>query len=299
MSILVVGSIAYDSVETPYGKRENALGGSTLYFSSAASLFAPVHIVGVVGDDFREQDIEFLRQRKVNFDGMNRMEGKTFRWGGRYHKNMNMRDTLFTHLNVFENFDPVLPEQYKNLDYLFLANIHPALQLKVLEQMNRPKVVLLDTMNFWISGARKALDEVIPQTDILIINDEELAEYTGSDNLLDGLRYLTDMGPKIIVIKRGMYGALLYNEGDFFFAPAYPLPRVYDPTGAGDTFAGGFIGYLAEQDNIDDTTLRRAVIYGSTTASFTVEDFSMDRLKNVGRAEVDARWRKFKEMMRF
>jgi len=299
MSILVVGSIAYDSVETPFGKREDALGGSTLYFSSAASLFAPVHVVGVVGDDFREEDITFLKERRVNFDGMSKVPGKTFRWGGRYHQNMNIRDTLFTHLNVFEDFDPVLPEHYRKLDYLFLANIHPALQLKVLDQMEKPMAVLLDTMNFWISGAREALDEVIRKTDILIINDEELAEYTGTDNLLDGLKYLRDRGPSTIVIKRGMYGALLYNNDSFFFAPAYPLPRVYDPTGAGDTFAGGFIGYLAEQNTLDDATLRKAVIYGSTTASFTVEDFSMDRLKKVGRREVDERWHHFKDMMRF
>ncbi len=299
MSILVVGSIAYDSVETPFGKRENALGGSTLYFSSAASLFAPVHVVGVIGNDFNPADIDFLKQRRVNFDGMVEAPGKTFRWGGVYHKNMNMRDTLFTDLNVFETFDPVLPDHYKSLDYLFLANIDPDLQLKVLDQMHKPRAVILDTMNFWISGKKEALTRVIQRTDILIINDEELTEYTGTDNFLEGLRLITNLGPKVVVIKRGMYGAVLYNAGRFFFAPAYPLPKVKDPTGAGDTFAGGFIGYLAEQDNLDEITLRRALVYGSTTASFTVEQFSMDRLKEIGRFEVDNRWHEFKEMMQF
>ncbi|HHM01620.1 MAG TPA: sugar kinase, partial [Caldithrix abyssi] len=240
-----------------------------------------------------------LKQRRVNFDGMVEAAGKTFRWGGGYHKNMNMRDTLFTDLNVFETFDPVLPDHYKSLDYLFLANIDPDLQLKVLDQMHKPRAVILDTMNFWISGKKESLTRVIQRTDILIINDEELTEYTGTDNFMEGLKLITSLGPKVVVIKRGMYGAVLYNAGRFFFAPAYPLPRVMDPTGAGDTFAGGFIGYLAEQDNLDEITLRRALVYGSTTASFTVEEFSMDRLKNIDRDTVDKRWHEFKEMMSF
>ena len=299
MSILVVGSIAYDTVETPVAKMDNALGGSTLFFSAAASLFTPVNVVGVVGTDFKQDDLRFLKQRNVNFDGMQVEEGETFRWGGRYHKNMNQRDTLFTYLNVFERFSPKIPEQYKNSEYIFLANIDPDLQLDVLAQINKPKLVVLDTMNFWISGKREALDKIIQKSDILIINDEELMEYTEEETLISAARKIIELGPSRLVIKRGEYGAMLYADGHFFFAPAYPLENVVDPTGAGDTFAGGFLGYLAAQQNIKENTVRNAIIYGCVSASFTVEDFSYNKLINLDKKGLDERVEKLKGMMTF
>ena len=299
MSILVVGSIAYDTVETPTGKVDDALGGSTLFFSAAASLFTPVNVVGVVGSDFDRDDLKFLEKRNVNFDGMQVEEGETFRWGGRYHKNMNQRDTLFTYLNVFESFSPRIPEQYKDSEYIFLANIDPELQLDVLEQIKKPKLVVLDTMNFWISRKRDALDQIIRRSDIIIINDEELMEYTEEANLVSAARKLNLCGPSRIVIKRGEYGALLYADGHFFFAPAFPLEKVIDPTGAGDTFAGGFLGYLAAKKNIEEDTVRNAVIYGCVSASFTVEDFSFNRLIELDQDVLQERVKKLKDMMRF
>lgn len=299
MSILVVGSIAYDSVETASGKMDDALGGSSLFFAAAASMFAPVNVVGVVGTDFKHDDIQFLKEKNVNFDGVSIEEGETFRWGGRYHDNMNKRDTLFTYLNVFETFKPVIPAQYKNCEYVFLANIDPELQLDVLQQISKPKLVVLDTMNFWISGKKEALEQVVKKSDIVILNDEELQEFTGELNFVKGADKLVSMGPKTIVIKRGEYGAALYSSNEFFFAPAFPLSNVVDPTGAGDTFAGGFVGYIAAQDNVSEKTLRNAVLYGSTTASFTVEDFSLLRLKRLTKDEMDQRFRKFKDMITF
>lgn len=299
MSILVVGSIAYDSVETPFGKMDDALGGSSLYFSAAASMFTPVNVVGVVGNDFKHDEVQFLEEKNVNFDGVVVEQGETFRWGGRYHQNMNKRDTLYTYLNVFETFKPAIPEQYKNSEYIFLANIDPELQLQVLEQISKPKLVVLDTMNFWITGKKEYLEKVIQKVDIVILNDEELKEFTGEENFVKGARKLVSMGPEQIVIKRGEYGAVLFSNENFFFAPAFPLEKVIDPTGAGDTFAGGFVGYLASQEKNDEKTIRNAVLYGSTTASFTVEDFSLLRLKRLTNAEMESRFNKFKEMITF
>lgn len=299
MSILVVGSIAYDNVETPTGKVDDALGGSTLFFSAAASLFSPVNVVGVVGSDFNKDDLKFLKERDVNFDGLTVEVGKTFRWGGKYHKNMNQRDTLFTDLNVFETFNPTIPEQYKKSEYVFLANIDPVLQLQVLEQIDKPKLVVLDTMNFWISSKRDALEKIIRKSDIIIINDEELMQFTEVDNLISAANKIIELGPQRLVIKRGEYGALLFADGNFFFAPAFPLETVIDPTGAGDTFAGGFVGYLAAKDNIEEKTVRNAVIYGCATASFVVEDFSFLKLENLSHRELEERVEKFKSMMRF
>jgi len=298
VSILVVGSIAYDSVETPFGKRENALGGSTIYFSSAAGIFAPVNIVGVVGDDFNHEDIAFLEDRQVNFDGMHRAEGKTFRWGGKYHANMNKRDTLFTDLNVFESFKPEIPRSHRDPRYLFLANIDPDLQLEVLSQVNKPQLVVLDTMNLWIDIKRDSLEKVVRKSDILILNDEELMDFSGEANLVKAVRKVSAMGPESIVVKRGEYGALLYSGEHFFFTPAFPLERVVDPTGAGDTFAGGFLGHIASQNKHDAATLREAIVYGSVTASFTVEDFSMERLKSLDRGQIDKRYEVMRRMVR-
>ncbi len=299
MSILVVGSIAYDSVETPYGKRDNALGGSTLYFSSAAGIFTPVNVVGVVGDDFNPDDIAFLKTRQVDFEGMHQAPGKTFRWGGKYHENMNKRDTLFTDLNVFETFKPDVPQKYRNTRFLFLANIDPDLQLDVLSQVNNPELVVLDTMNLWIDIKRDALEKVVRKSNILILNDEELMDFSGDDNLVKAVRKIAAMGPSAIVVKRGEYGALLYSDERFFYSPAYPLEKVVDPTGAGDTFAGGFLGYIASKGKTDPATLREAIVYGGVTASFTVEDFSMERLKKLDRPQIEKRFKIMREMVRF
>ncbi len=297
MSILVVGSIAYDTIETPYGKMDDALGGSTMYFSAAASLFTDINVVGVIGSDFKNSDLDFFKERNVNFDGLYIEEGKTFRWGGRYHKNMNQRDTLFTDLNVFETFNPTIPEHYKNSEYIFLANIAPELQLQVLDQIHNPKLVVLDTMNLWIDIKRDELEKVVRKSDIVIINDEELMQFTGEENFVKAAKLLAKMGPSKLVIKRGEYGAMLYSDSAFFFAPAFPLENVVDPTGAGDTFAGGFLGFLASSNKMDENTLRRALVYGCTTASFTVEDFSLHCLKNMSMEKLEGRFNKFKEMM--
>ncbi len=297
MSILVVGSIAYDSVETPYGKAENALGGSGLYFSAAASLFSPVNVVGVIGSDFDTNALDFLIKRNVNFDGLYTESGETFRWGGRYHSNMNQRDTLYTYLNVFENFQPVIPNQYKNSKYVFLANIDPELQLDVLNQMNNPDLVVLDTMNFWISGKHEELNRVIKKVNILIINDEELQEFTGEHNIYKAAKSIQKMGPAHLVIKRGEYGALLCSKDQLFFAPAYPLEKVVDPTGAGDSFAGGFVGYLASEKKLSPAILKKAIIYGSAAASFTVEDFSLNNLINLTKNDLDERLDFFRKLV--
>jgi len=289
MNILVVGSIALDSVETPWGSANDSPGGSALYFSSAASFFAPVNVVGVVGTDFDFKAVDFLRQRSVNFDGIDQQEGLTFRWGGRYHMDLNQRDTLFTDLNVFENFNPKIPEFYRNSDLVFLANIDPDLQMQVLRQIPRPKLVILDTMNFWITGKRKSLDEVIGQTDVLILNDEEARMLTDTGNLITAGRRILERGPKFLIIKKGEHGAVLLHDNSYFSAPAYPLEKVVDPTGAGDSFAGGFVGYIAHTGKIDEPTMRRAIIYGSTVASFNVEDFSFRRLVSLNRKEMEAR----------
>jgi len=299
MSILVVGSIAYDTVETPYGKEENAPGGSTLFFSSAASFFSPVNVVGVIGSDFDGSILSFLKKRGVDFKGLSVESGETFRWGGRYHANMNKRDTLFTFLNVFERFQPHLPTAYKSSEFVFLANIDPELQLDVLSQLKQPRLVVLDTMNFWISGKKQALLEVIAKSDIFILNDEEARELTGENNLMKAIKMILAMGPKALVVKKGEHGAMLIYENQYFFAPAFPLEEVKDPTGAGDTFAGGFVGYLSAAGELNLDNLRKAIIYGSTLASFAVEDFSFKRLIGLTKEEIEARVNRFREITSF
>jgi len=299
MSILVVGSIAFDTVETPYGKVNDSLGGSALYFSAAASFFSPVNVVGVVGSDFDASKISFLKKRGVNLDGLYVESGSTFRWGGRYHKNLNQRDTLFTYLNVFKDFQPKIPQHYRKCEYVFLANIDPELQLQVLEQINNPKLVILDTMNFWISGKRNILEEVIKRCDILILNDEEIRELSDEPNLLLAAEKIISKGPKALIIKKGEHGAMLFNEDKIFFAPAFPLKKVVDPTGAGDSFAGGFVGYLAKEDDFSDKTLRKAIIYGSAVASFNVEDFSFKALINLTAEKLEERVSKFRDLTDF
>ncbi|MEJ2054148.1 MAG: PfkB family carbohydrate kinase [Calditrichaceae bacterium] len=299
MSILVVGSLAYDTIETPWGKMDDALGGSALYFSAAACHFSPVNVVGVVGSDFDTSKISFLKKRGVNFDGLYVESGETFRWGGRYHEDLNQRDTLFTYLNVFERFEPQIPVKYRKSEYVFLANIDPELQLQVLEQIDKPKLTVLDTMNFWISGKRKVLEEVIKKCNILIVNDQEARELTGKPNLIKAARLLTDKGPGTVIVKKGEHGCMMYHNENFFFAPAFPLEKVIDPTGAGDSFAGGFLGYVAGQNKLDDDTLRKGVTYGSIIASFSVEDFSFTRLEKLTQEELEDRVKRFRQLTAF
>jgi len=301
MSILAVGSIALDSLETPFGKREEVPGGSATFFSTAASFFGPVAIVGVVGEDFPEEHLEFLRGRGVDLTGVVRQSGRTFRWKGRYGFDLNEAHTLETQLNVFGEFDPVLPPQLRRPDFLFLGNIHPRLQTKVLDQVEaRPKLVAADTMNFWIENTRPELLEVLRRVDMLFINDSEARQLAGEHNVIKAARAILRMGPKRAVIKRGEYGALLFDDGHVFASPAYPLEDVFDPTGAGDSFAGGFIGYLAHRRR--DLTLdglRQACIAGSTLASFCVERFSLDRFRDLRAEEIAQRLAAFKALTDF
>lgn len=298
MSITVVGSVALDTVETPAGHNDEGLGGAATYFSLAASNFAPVNLVGVVGDDFPAPHVALLESKGINLDGLERARGKTFRWTGRYHENMNDRDTIETQLNVFEHFHPKLPDAAKDAPFLFLGNIHPSLQLEVLEQA-RPRFTGLDTMNLWINIALDDLKKVLKRVDVLIINDSEVKLLTGESNLVKGARATKALGPRIVVVKKGEHGCLLFSENDVFSAPAYPLEEVIDPTGAGDTFAGGFLGHLAGANKTDDATLRRAIIYGSVAASFTCEKFGPDRLAEITRADIDKRFVDFQRLSAF
>ncbi|MFH0881484.1 MAG: PfkB family carbohydrate kinase [bacterium] len=299
--ILVVGSAALDTLKTPIGNEDDALGGSSFYFSAAASLYAPVRLVAVVGDDFPMEKIEFLKSRNVDLSGLEIANGETFRWGGRYYHDPNKRDTLFTRLGVFESFDPKIPDHFHDSPFIFLGNIHPALQLKVLDQIANPELVVLDTMNFWIQGTPKELDKVIARANVLIVNDEEVVELTGKEVLIDAAEDLLARGPSTVVVKKGQHGAVLFREkGDIFFMPAFPLRLVKDATGAGDTFAGGFLGYLATQKNLDDPMVwRRAVVHGSVVASYVVEEFSMRRTMTLSQKDIEGRVEKFREMTAF
>ena len=299
MSVLVVGSIAFDDVETPSGSVIDSPGGSGLYFSCAASFFTSINVVGVVGTDFDFSLTDFLKVRNVDLNGLYVEEGKTFRWGGKYHQDLNRRDTLFTDLNVFEKFNPTIPQEYRKSEYIFLANIDPEIQLQVLSQIEQPKLIILDTMNFWIDTKLKILKDVIKKCNVLILNDEEARELTGKTNLLQAGKEILKMGPDTIIIKKGEHGAVLMTQNSYFFAPAFPLDNVVDPTGAGDTFAGGFVGYVASQDDHSEKTLRKAVIYGSTIASFNVEDFSFNRLKELSKEEIEERIKDFEDITRY
>ncbi|MBN2355610.1 sugar kinase [candidate division KSB1 bacterium] len=288
-SVLVVGSVAYDSIETPQANVEEALGGSATFFAAAASYFVPVNLVAVVGDDFRHNEIAFLNQRQVDLEGLRTEPGKTFRWKGRYLQNMNDRETIYTHLNVFATFNPLLPDKYRNSSFVFLANISPELQYNVVQQVYRPKFVAMDTMNFWISGSMDALLRTLAVVDGLLINDSEVKQLSGEENLFTGARKIQAMGPKTLIIKKGEHGALMVHGDEHFYCPAFPVTSLLDPTGAGDTFAGGFMGYLARTDLITMENLRRAVVFGSALASFCVEDFSVGRLMNLSREEIHNR----------
>ncbi len=301
MSLLVVGSLGIDTIETPFGRVENVLGGSATFISIAASYFVkPIRLVGVVGGDFTKKYLDFLESRDIDLEGLQIIkEGKTFRWGGKYHYDLNTRDTLFTELNVFEKFDPKIPPAYRRTSYVCLGNIDPVLQRRVLEQIERPRLVVGDTMNFWITGKNRELKETLKLLDVLILNDAEARQLTDEPNLIKAARSITRMGPRIVIIKKGEHGALMVTDQTVFFAPPYPLEIINDPTGAGDAFAGGFIGYLSKMDDVSDECLKRAVIYGSTMASFCVERFSLERFNDLTTIEVHDRFREFKELSKF
>jgi sugar/nucleoside kinase (ribokinase family) len=297
--ILVVGSVAFDTVETPFGRAEKVLGGSASFFAVAASFFAPVNLVGVVGNDFGEKELSAFRNRPIDLEGLERMDGATFHWQGKYSYDLNSRDTICTDLNVFEFFKPKIPAKYRASEFVFLGNIDPVLQRDVLEQVERPKLVACDTMNFWITGKLDELKKTLARVDVLLINDAEMRQLSGEWNLVKAARVIRKMGPSTLVVKKGEHGVVMFTQDGTFAAPAYPLEEVFDPTGAGDTFAGGFLGYLASAPRLDEEAFRRAVIMGSTLASFCVEAFSLDRLVRLTRSEIDERFRLFKRLTTF
>lgn len=297
--LLVVGSVALDTVRTPFGEASEVLGGSATYFATAASYFTSVDLIAVVGEDFPEQHLAFLKSRNIDLAGLERRTGETFRWKGEYTYQLNEAHTLDTRLNVFETFRPKIPEQYRSPSMLFLGNIDPELQLDVLGQVKRPSLVACDTMNFWINGKREALWRVLEHVDVLVINDGEARALGGDPNLVQVARNILARGPKHLVIKRGEYGVLMFNQKQAFGAPAFPLEQVKDPTGAGDTFAGGFMGYLSATGNFSEASIRQAIIFGSVMASFTVEAFSLDRLHVLDYKEIEARFREFKRLTHF
>lgn len=301
MSLLVVGSVGLDTVETPFDKIEDALGGSATYISLAASYFsAPVTLIGVVGSDFPKPYIEMLEGHNVDLEGMQIIEGeKTFRWGGKYHYDLNVRDTLFTELNAFENFNPVIPEKYRKSRYVCLGNIDPILQMKVLEQMTDPQFVVCDTMNLWINTMKDDLLKLLKKVTVLIINDSEARLLTEEPNLIKAAKMIRELGPEILIIKKGEHGALLFTNETIFSAPAYPMEIIFDPTGAGDSFAGGFIGYLHKSRDLSPENIRRAVIYGSAMASFCVEKFSTKGLEELSHLQIQDRFREFKNLSNF
>ncbi len=300
MSLLVVGSVAFDGIETPQGKRDRMLGGAASYIALAACHFAPVRLVAIVGDDFTDEDMGIFNNRRIDLTGIERATGKTFYWAGRYNENMNQRTTLTTELNVFANFKPTLPDSYTDSPYIFLGNIDPTLQRSVLTQVKRkPKVVGLDSMNYWIERTPVELKETLKRIQVLVINDEETRQLTGEHNLTRAAKAIFKMGPKMLVIKRGEHGALMVHEKFLFSVPAFPLENVCDPTGAGDSFAGGFMGYLAGVGKITEHTLRNAMVYGSVLGSFAVEKFGVERLTKLTRAEISQRARLFLKLTSF
>ena len=298
-NLLVVGSVALDSVETPFGKADNVLGGSGTFFSAAASLLTPVQLVGVVGSDYPVEKLEPLRARGVDLAGLERAEGTSFRWRGRYRHDLNSAETLETHLGVFSHFSPKVPDQFRRADYVFLANIDPRLQLDVLGKMQKPKLVACDTMNFWIESRRADLLELLGKVDLITLNDAEARQLTEEFNLVKAARWILERGPKHVIIKKGEHGAFMFTSKRIFFAPAYPLESVFDPTGAGDSFAGGFMGYLAHSGDLSERGLRRAMVYGSALGSFAVEKFSIQRLLEVTVQDIDARVREFQDLVAF
>jgi sugar/nucleoside kinase (ribokinase family) len=300
VSLLVVGSVAFDALESPYGKVDRTLGGAATYFALSASFFAPVNLVAIVGDDFTEKDEHVLRGRGINLEGLERAAGKTFFWAGRYSENLNERVTLATDLNVFADFKPRLPEKYRSAKYVFLANIAPDLQRSVLHQVKgKPRLAALDTMNYWIEGSNAELRETLRHVQVLMINDSETRQLSSEHNLLRAAKRIFRMGPSILVVKRGEHGAMMVDKHGVFSVPAFPLEEPHDPTGAGDSFAGGFMGYLAQVGRHDDAALRRAMVYGSVLGSFAVERFGLERLRTLKRSEINARARHFAKLTQF
>jgi sugar/nucleoside kinase (ribokinase family) len=300
-SILAVGSMAFDTIQTPFGVQEKVLGGSVNHFSLSASYFSKVNCISVVGEDFPKDHLELLKKRGIDTQGVKIDKGETFHWSGKYGYELHEAQTLATHLNVFEHFSPEVPAAYKNSEFVFLGNIVPALQDKVLSQVANPKFVAIDTMNFWIEGQREALIKVISKCHCLIINEGELRQLTQNFNILAAAKQVKTWGPKLLVVKRGEYGAVLFNDGDVFSIPGLPLAEVKDPTGAGDTFAGGFIGYIASQStfNLSRYTLRKAIVYGSVMASFIVQDFGFKNLLPLTKEMIDERYHRFVELTAF
>jgi sugar/nucleoside kinase (ribokinase family) len=302
MSLLIVGSVAYDSIKTPFGEAEKVLGGSASYASVSASFFNSVNLVAVVGEDFPKSEIDFFNSRNINTDGLNIQSGNTFFWKGEYGYDMNEAHTLDTQLNVFANFHPILKDEYKNSEYVFLANIDPEIQLNILEQINNPKFVALDTMNLWINIKKDKLIEVISKVDILFINEAEIKQLTNEFNIIKSANKIFEYGLKYLVIKRGEYGVLFFenlDEKKIFSLPAYPLEIVKDPTGAGDSFAGGFMGYLSKADKIDEATLRKSAVIGTMMASINVEDFSLNRFKEINTDLIFERLLEFRKILNF
>lgn len=296
MSLLTVGTVAFDSIETPYGKVDRVVGGAATYISLAASYFLKdIRLVSVVGDDFPESELAYMRKKGIDLSGLQIKEGeKSFYWSGKYHDNMNQRDTLVTELNVLADFNPKLPANYKDAKYLMLGNLTPEIQMKVIRQMKkRPKLIAMDTMNFWMDVAMPSLKKTIKKVDILLINDEEARQLSGEYSLVKAAKVIHKMGPKFLVIKKGEHGALLFNDDQMFYAPALPLAQVFDPTGAGDTFAGGFMGYIAKTNSTSFANMKRAIIYGSAMASFCVEEFSIQRLKGLTQRDINNRIKQF------
>lgn len=302
MKLLVVGSVAFDAIETPFGKTDKILGGAATYIGLSASIMnVDSGIVSVVGGDFPKEDLEMMKQKNINIDGIEVVEdGKTFFWSGKYHNDLNVRDTLVTEVNVLENFDPKVPESMQDAEVLLLGNLHPGVQLSVLEKMEkRPKLVVLDTMNFWMDTAMDILKEMIAKTDVITINDEEARQLSGEYSLVKAAQKIHEMGPRYVIIKKGEHGALLFEDGKIFAVPALPLEEVFDPTGAGDTFAGGFASYLVKHGKLDFDTMKSAIIVGSALASFTVEKFGTERLMEISNADLEDRIHQFKELTTF
>lgn len=297
--LLVVGSVALDSVETPFGKAENVLGGSGTFFSAAASLLTPVQLVGVVGNDYPMDQLSALEKRGVDLAGLEQADGSSFRWRGRYRHDLNSAETIETHLGVFSHFSPKIPSQFKSAPFVFLANIDPRLQLDVLRQVDKPKLVACDTMNFWIESRRSDLVELLKHVDLITLNDGEARQLTEEANLVRAAKWILKRGPRHVIIKKGEHGAFMFTNDSVFFAPAYPLESVFDPTGAGDSFAGGFMGYLARSGDISDANLRRAMIYGAALGSFAVEKFSIQRLLEVTAADINNRVAEFRQLVAF
>jgi len=299
MSILVVGSVALDSVETPFGSADRVIGGSAVFFTAASSLLFPVQVVGVVGDDYPFEQLDFLTERGADLSGVERAEGESFFWAGRYSYDLNSRDTLETRLGVFGDFKPRVPDAFRDSRYVFLGNLDPSLQLAVLDQVRKPAAVICDTMNYWIEGSREALVALLGRVDILMVNDAEARQLAGDHNLVRAARWIQERGPRYVVVKKGEHGAILFGPDWMFFVPGFPLEVIFDPTGAGDSFAGGFVGYIASVDSLEPDDLRRAMVYGSVMGSYAVESFSVDRFRSLSDREILHRIVEFREITAF